>query len=210
MSVIRQLKNPFVQQYLIEILFPLIGYYFFDWDILLIGLYYLIDYFVSIFFFLKRARLINKTSKSPIQIYKIAVVGCCLYLFFFFNLIGFVWRMSQFYANDMYGVLRKIELLFYSELWFLIPLIFMLFYFKDRMTFVVPRRFLNFDSKRYLIGDLIGAGVITFLFFTGLFLWKWFDLNDTFAILIFIGVKIIFDLTLKRKLTQYSRIAQVK
>ncbi len=204
MSFVNHLKNPFIQQYLLEILLPLIGYYFFEWDLLLIGFYYLIDYFASIFFFLKRAILINQTTNSPLKFYIILGGGISLYLLFFVNFFGFVWQMLHFNADNWPVLVAKMKTLFLSELWFIIPLIFVLFYFKDRMTFRIPRRFLNFNAKRYLLAELIGAAAITLLFFIGLFLWARLDFDGSIVIVIFVCIKIIYDLTIKQKLTNYS------
>ncbi|MBK9191411.1 MAG: hypothetical protein IPM77_07790 [Crocinitomicaceae bacterium] len=51
-----KLRNPFVQQYILEILIPLAGYFWFDWTIEIIALFYLIDQFASEFSFLRKLK----------------------------------------------------------------------------------------------------------------------------------------------------------
>lgn len=197
-----QLRNPIVQQYLIEILFPIVGYYLFGWSIVLIALYYLIDYLVSIVMFFRRLIAINNVANQPISL--LSIVGSTfVFLILFSVVIGVFFKGLTLSLNiDSAELSNQIYDAFINELWFLTPLVFILYIFKDRFTFYIPRRFLNFHNKRYLFVELIKSFIIFFGLILFFFFVVKFHINQAWFIPIFVLLKVSFDLVIKLLLTK--------
>ena len=195
MSFKKQLQNPFFRQYIVEILFPIIGYYFFDWSLAVIGAFYLIDQFSAELFFFRRCQKINAFSEDKHK-GTFILIPIILFLFFFTTelvLIGPFWLFAES-AGEQKGV-NEIVTFARDELWLLFPLVLLIYYIKDQFTFYVPRRYLAFDLKKmislhYLSNLLIVAGVALMIV-----LIRFSDWPEPLLLVSFIVGKLIYDLT---------------
>ena len=56
-------KNPFVQQYILELLLPIIGYFFFNWTLPIIAVFYLMDQLGALFSLVRKLKLTSNYSQ---------------------------------------------------------------------------------------------------------------------------------------------------
>lgn len=193
-----KLRNPFIQQYAIEIVFPLLGYFFFDWDILVIGVYYLIDHLCSQFLFFRRAHWVNIKGAKPVGILILLVVVFSLLLFLFVEIVGFNYFVMETQKMTQGRVFEGFYDFAISELWILFPLVLFVYHLKDQLTFYARRQYLKLNYKSYIFGEILSSLVILLLFILGGICWIKFSIPNAAIIFIFIGLKIGFDLTVKR------------
>lgn len=204
MPLRKQLQNPIVQQYLLEIVFPLIGYFFFDWDILIIGVYYLVDHFCSQALFYRRAHWVNVKNGGAYSPIWILGSAFSFVLLFAVEVFGLVYIIIETQNKTLTNVQDEVWTFTKSELWFLFPVVLVLYHFKDQFTFYMPRRYLNFEFKRLMVADFVENGVVLFLLVIGGTFWIVFSFSPVTAIIAFIVAKIIFDLTLRRLFVQHA------
>ncbi len=198
MQLKSRLKNPLVQQYILELLFPLLGYFFFDWSIWIIGVFYLIDHLVEQGLSIRRAfRIANYQ--------KIAGFQAKLFGASFIFIVGYLTEIILLIYLLITSELDTKETLkeaFYSfavdELWLLFPLILFAYYWKDQMTFYMPRRFVEYDAITYLRTNLVLNGFILILLTLFGFLWAIFIPLEFIAVIGFVLLKLSFDFTIKR------------
>ncbi len=199
-----QLKNPFTQQYIAEIVFPFIGYLLFDWTLLIIIVFYLLDQLASQLLFFKRLHFINKYWNE-----KNGWVYLFLSVFFFiinFGLEIYVLNQTFAFISDHNGTCYADELISFSknELWILFPILLLMYYMQDKMLFYVPKKFEQILSKPYFINNLIQNVVITVLVVLGTFLYPFLNLADLIVILCITFVKLGFDYVFKNKIIAYK------
>lgn len=193
----QRLRNPFVQQYLLEILLPLIGYFFFDWSLAIIAVFYLLDQLAAEVSFTRKFLAIQQ--HGPVQ--KPLLIVISLSFFAVAYLVQSL-MLFDFFAGPNLETLDRLveELVTFAkeELWLLLPVILLMYYLKDQLTFFVPRRFLQKDLQRFLWMHVLETAVIFTLVALGYGLLKNQSLSPIALIGIFLGLKIGFDLTLVR------------
>lgn len=204
MSWTQKLRNPFIQQYAIEIVFPLLGYFFFDWDILIIGVYYLIDHLCSQILYFRRAHWVNVKGQQSVGIQLLLLSIFTFAVFFFAELIGFNYLIIETQKMTQTEVLDGFYDFAISELWLLFPLVLFVYHLKDQFTFYARRQYLKLNYKPYLFWEAVSGLIILLLFALGGFLWLKFSLPNAVIIFVFIGLKIGFDLTLKKVIAKKS------
>jgi len=190
-----KIRNPFVQQYIIEIAFPLIGYYFFNWSLTIIAVFYLVDFLASELAFFRRVHKIssgNQTSGKAFLFGSIFLFLICfsiLILFLYNNIIS----IRSIQPDDLY-----FELITFikEELWLLFPLVIILYQFKDTFTFYMPRRYLLYNTKKTVVYHQLLNGIMLVLIVIGITLWRYTNINDTMVLFIFLLVKLGFDFTI--------------
>lgn len=206
MSRLKKLQNPFIQQYVIEILFPLLGYFFFDWDILIIGVYYLIDHFCAQVLFFRRAHWVNTRASKVSGIHHLILAILLFGLLFFAELVLLVYFLMEAKVMTLEAVSNAFLVFAKEELWFLFPVVLFVYHFKDQFTFYMPRHYLKYKFIPFLWWDTVRNGfVLTLLGLFGL-LWIQLKINDLFVIFIFLILKIGFDLTAKKFFEEQSLI----
>lgn len=198
------LRNPFVQQYLLELLFPIIGYYFFGWGILIIGLYYLIDYLASLVMFVRRGVWVNRFANKKVSLIFILLFAGILLAIYLTVMLVFVQFTMTINQQSIQVFLSEMSAAFLSELWFLIPLVFVMYVFKYRFTFFMPRRYLNYNPKRYHLAELVLNGVLLSLFGVFAYVAIHYLFAEYLLIPIFLVGKIVFDITVRRMLHKWS------
>ncbi len=208
MSIREKLRNPFVQQYGIEILFPILGYYLFDWSLVIIAIFYLIDQLSAELLYFRRIIWINNKSENPqssIFILEPALIFFCLFTVQFLG-IYFICTSSftlEYFSENL-AVVPEVMKFVVEELWFLFPLVVAVYYIKDMFAFYMPRRYLSYSLRRtinfrHLLNLTILISVFAF-FSLGMII----QLNDHFVLFGFIVVKVIFDFTLVRWMNKKS------
>lgn len=195
-------RNPFVQQYIFEILFPLIGYFFFDWSLVTIVLFYLVDQLASEISFLRRYRRTSSIQQRHTRIFQILlpVIGV-LIIFFELTLLYEFFMNRGLQQEELWTELNRF---LKDESWILIPVVVLMYYLKDQFTFFMPRRFLAHDSAQMYRMHLVSDGFIALMVALGSLLLDKPGTSDVLILVIFLGSKIIFDLTVQQWLDKKS------
>lgn len=197
MSFQARLKNPFVQQYVLEILFPLIGYFFFDWSIIVIVVFYLVDYFASETAFVFRVKRVAREKKTnwlgsfilATFVSLIFVSVATLIIYFVFPKVDGI--TLEYLTTEVIKFSKE-------ELWFLFPLVILMYLFKDQFTFYMPRRYLNYAANKMIIYRSLLNGILVFLIIAGFLLWTFFSMHEVVAIVVFLVLKLAFDFSIAK------------
>lgn len=204
MSWKQYLKNPFYQQYALELLLPIIGFFILNWSLLLIGTYFLIDHLASQTFFYQRSIFVRKFQggKGGLGIIIIAMTSFVgLFLFEMVLLSTLVVHVQSTTLDILLNAFWKLSK---EELWFLIPLVFFAYYLKDKMTFYMPRAFVYLDFDKMIRWDLLGQLLIAGLLSIGVLIWVMYFIYPGWIIISFLVIKILFDFTLKKFIRKKS------
>lgn len=197
MTLRQRLRNPFVQQYLLEILLPLIGYFFFDWSLLIIAAFYVIDQLASEISFLRKFKAIRKAEQKPALV---LLIGSLLLFMVMLWLESFA--LVDYFASPGFDRLQPLldELITFAkdELWLLFPLVLVMYYLKDQFTFFMPRRYLQKESIRFFYWHWIENGVIISVLLLAVFIFGQREIPDVILISIFLVLKLTFDFTIVR------------
>ena len=191
-----KLKNPFFQQYALELLLPIVGYFFFDWSITIIAIFYFLDQIASDLVYTRKIYKIGAESKAKnhliisiftlINFLVIFVAEIALFNNFWPDLIS--QSRTEFYAEIWDFTV--------SELWILFPLLIAVYHLKDLFTFYMPRRFTNYDFKKIIFSRTILNLGIFVLVFNGLQFAPNLEGYEIIALFSFIAIKLAFDFTL--------------
>lgn len=197
-----KLRNPFIQQYLLEILLPFAGYLFFDWSLVIIAAFYFLDHLASEVFFVRRLSRITKESDRNKAVVGIGICVSLLTIVAEGLLIYYLWIHAA-NENELIVELTNFAV---DELWLLFPLVLLVYYMKDQMTFNMPRRFVLYHSGRYMnyhvfLNSIALAGVAVMLLIIAQT-----DMHDLFYLLIFVGLKLLYDFTLVKWADKKSQL----
>ncbi|MDX1349199.1 MAG: hypothetical protein R3279_03065 [Putridiphycobacter sp.] len=135
MAIKHVLKNPAVQQYALELLFPIIGYLFFGWSFLVIVLFYLVDQLGNQINFFARLKFVQKLFLPrknwlfPVMIVNFVILFCIELLW-----LNYLFK-EELYNCQAYFYRSELVDFFYNEFWLFLPLLVLANYFKDKMTF---------------------------------------------------------------------------
>ena len=200
MSFKTYLKNPLNQQYIAEILFPILGYLFFDWSLLIIVLFYLIDQLAAQILFLKRLHTINQFHQIKNGPILIMISTFSFIVFFSIELYGLYLAFEK--LSDLTGNCFTEEVLSFikNELWLLFPLLILVYYMQDKLTFYMPRRFETQSSKNYVLINFIENCIITILVVIGSYMYQFLTLPDLIVIALILVIKIVYDILLRPKI----------
>ena len=182
-----KLKNPIVQQYVLEIALPLIGYFFFDWSIAVIIVFYFMDYLASEISRHRRHFKIFKNSKTENKSLFFIGVGTSL-MFYVVSLCWAIFNCVLLSKGQKVNHISEMEVFFKEEGWFLLPVVYLAYHFKDVMTFYMPRRFLNFDFKSTIRFFLVEISIMFVLIMTGIYCWAQFTIPEVPALCAFIYI----------------------
>ncbi|MBK9590579.1 MAG: hypothetical protein IPO32_03415 [Crocinitomicaceae bacterium] len=203
MTIKERLRNPFVQQYLLEILLPIVGYYFFDWSLIIIASFYLIDQIGSEYSFVRKFQAIRKSeNKSGFRYSLMAII------FFLMIVCVEIFALYYFFRDENVEVEQKMitELAVFAkeELWIILPLIILTYHLKDQFTFFMPRRYLQKESKKFVQGQLIELSLIAGLVVVGSVVFSNFVIRDQILLFSFLAVKLLFDFTIGKYIEKRS------
>jgi len=197
MNLIAQLRNPKVQQYGLEILFPIAGYFFWNWSLLIIVVFYLLDFLASQLLYFRRLFFIQKQEdlikwRLPLS------VG--LFLILYFVVLKCITVSSIFINYNSIKPYDELMLFAKEELWFLFPVILLSYFMMDKMFFYMPRRFMNHKTKLYFIKNLISNSIATVLILAAVFISNEFIIHDLVILFLTITIKLMFDFGVKKRL----------
>jgi len=202
MSLKERLRNPFVQQYAIEILFPILGFYFFDWSLFIIGVFYLVDQLSAELVYFRRLWWINKYSPKPKSKFFVLESVLSFGVLYGVQLVVLMtlwqWKVADGNLDLDMGLMEEFIQFSIDELWFLFPMVVIIYHLKDTFTFYMPRRYLSFHLRRtinfrHLLNVLILAGASVFIWSAA-----YLDVNDHIILWSFIALKLGFDFTYVR------------
>jgi hypothetical protein len=198
MDIKKELKNPFTQQYIAEILFPFIGYLLFDWSLLIIVVFYLLDQLAYQLLFFKRLTTINKYWDNKRG--RVYLVFSIIIFFVLFIAELFFLNQSFSFISDVSGDCYLDELIAFAknELWLLFPLLLLMYYMQDKMLFYMPRRFELCLPKTYVTQNLIKNAVIVLLVIVSSYVYPLVELPDLVVIFSIVITKLVFDFAFKR------------
>lgn len=191
-----KLRNPKIQQYGLEIIFPIAGYFFWDWTVLLIVVFYLLDYLASHVMFTRRLVTIQKHQNEKVH----WVVPSSVLIFIV--LYGSVLFVLNGAFNQLSNSNHVTELVAFAkdELWFLFPVILLSYFMMDKMFFYMPRRFMNHKTKKYFFKNVVANLIATILIVVAVFLSALFQPHDLVIIFSIIIIKLGFDFGVKKTL----------
>lgn len=201
MSIKQKLKNPLIQQYVLEILLPIVGYFFFDWSLNIIAAFYLVDYACSEVARNRRVFKVYKNHDSDSVVWFIlSLLGGAV---LFFITLWWVWIVLSVQEVDYEPeLIRELTAFAKEELWLLLPIVYLVYHMKDVMTFYMPRRYMKYDYKKMVSYQLVELTILTVLIFGGTLLWVFTDMHDIPVLISFIIIKIGFDILVARTLDQ--------
>ncbi|MBK7130473.1 MAG: hypothetical protein IPM74_09965 [Crocinitomicaceae bacterium] len=195
MTLRERLRNPFVQQYLLEIILPLAGYFFFDWTLVIIAAFYLIDQIASESSFIRKFSAISKAeNKSRFLLLIVSTLSSLAMLSFESYLL--IDYFTLFEPTAEQNISNELKTFAAEELWLLLPVVLLMYYVKDQFTFFVPRRFLLKESRRFFIWHWIENILLMILVFSATQLLKNHPIPDAAVITIFLVLKISFDFSI--------------
>lgn len=199
MTVKERLRNPLIQQYVLEIALPLVGYFFFDWSLTIIAVFYLIDFLGAE---IARNRRVYKVFKSTPNAKQNGFVISLMAGGFLFALCAawVWWNFELKMARNLPGFYSELREFSREELWFLLPLVYFVYHIKDVMTFYMPRRYMKRDYSKMVRFQIVELFVLTLIILVGTVCWRYFEIGDVEAIVIFIVLKIGFDILVARAL----------
>lgn len=198
MDLKEKLRNPQVQQTILEVVFPIAGYLFWDWSLMIIVVFYLLDYVVSQLFFVRR---MHYTMKFLNELnYGLILASIFSFLVFFsVELLILNDSFSYLYTQLNKSHLDELTDFAKDELWVLFPAIVLMYYMTDKMFFYMPRRFLKLNIKIYALKNMVANIAILFLIAIGKFIFDSFKVPDLIVIFGLVISKLIFDIYIKKK-----------
>lgn len=194
------LRHPKVQQGLIEVVFPIAGYFFWDWSLLIIVVFYVIDWLASQVMYTRRLIKVKEQFNEKmnwvlplsiiVSVFTIVGVSSVLYVFFDMN-YSFILKKNL-----------NLELLTFlkAELWYLFPIILFSYHIMDKVLFYLPRRFVNYSVRPYLYKNIISNSIASVFIFIGVVIYANINLSDIITILLIVSIKLIFDVVIKKRL----------
>jgi hypothetical protein len=197
-----KLRNPKIQQYILEILFPLLGYYFWNWSLLIIIVFYLLDYLGAQLLYFRRLYFIQK--HQNMTTWWLLPLSVTSFSFFFFVVLKAL--SSSFLFMDYGSVKPYDQLIVFAkdELWFLFPILILTYYMMDNFFFYMPRRFMNYKPKKYLLKNIASNALVTMFVIFGVYINSIVEIKTIVIILIIIMVKFMFDFLIKKSVLKIN------
>lgn len=194
-----KLRNPKVQQYALEVIFPIAGYFFWDWNLLIIVVFYLLDYLASHILFTRRLLFIKNYKNE--KLFWLIPSSIIIFVSLFGLVLFFLDKVfDKMYFENADGYISELIIFTKDELWFLFPVILLSYYMMDKMFFYMPRRFVNHKSKAYFVKNVIANSIATIIILIAALVLINFVISDLVIIFSIIGVKLLFDFVVKKRL----------
>lgn len=199
----QKLRNPLIQQYVLEILLPLVGYFFFDWSLLVIILFYMMDFLGSEMAKTRRVSKIyqHHQQKSLKEVLMSAAISLLAYSLLM--ILG-SFMVLNIWPERFPNAVEESNVFILDEGWFLLPLVIFVYHVKDVLAFYVNRRYVIQDPKKYQQYAILDTLLITLMALIGIISVLTFVQNDILAIIVFIAAKLIYDFTIVRYFTKAS------
>lgn len=199
-----KLKNPFVQQYALELLLPIAGYFLFDWSLTIIAVFYFLDQIASDLVYTRKINKIGKENGVKNHLF-ISLVALFIFLIIFtIEIVVFNDLWPLIIQQDTTTFHQEIWNFTVGELWLLFPLLIAVYHMKDLFTFYMPRRFLNYDFRKTILSRTLMNMGIFILVFIGLQITPSLKGIEIPALFIFIGIKLAYDFSIGRWSNKYG------
>ena len=193
---LQTIKNPIFQQYSLELLFPIVGYLFFDWSFLLIVLIYLVDQLGNQVNFFARLRFVQ-TLYLPKKkwLFPVTIFG---FLFIFIVEMVVIFGLFYTYLYDCQTVFLYSELMDFllQELWLFLPVLVLANYLKDKMTFYKTDLPYQESPEKMMALNSLKLVSVFLLIIIVLMFWYIFKPSSIWLILLIAGLKLLFDLAI--------------
>jgi len=194
-----QLRNPKIQQGIMEVVFPVAGYFFWDWSLLIIVVFYLMDWLSSQLMYTRRLMKVKEQFNEnlnwivPVSVMLsiILIVGLSSVLYTFFDM-HYSFRVKKDLNQELLTFLK-------DELWYLFPLILFSYHLMDKMLFYAPRRFMNYSVRPYLYKNLKANGIAGLLIVLGVVAYARVLPSDIITVFSIVIIKLIFDVGIKKR-----------
>ena len=192
-----KLLNPKVQQSILEVIFPIVGYFFWDWSLIVIIVFYLCDFFSSQVMYTKRLSAVVKHSNGKFK--STIVYSAVIFLILFTCILGFLAEVFSL-TEPTSSNLEKLIFFTKDELWYLLPMILLMYYMTDKMFFFMPRRFTQLLAKSYFSKNLFNNIISTCLILVSIIIYNYYQTSDIITILLLVTAKLLFDYFIKKRL----------
>lgn len=201
MKINQLLKNPQIQQYSLELLFPIIGYFFFGWSLFIIIIFYLIDQLSAEIAFWFRIKYVLKESGNSLSP---LIFGIFSFIFLFGIQIYWMHLIFGETVFDCQPYFYKLEWFNFlkNEFWFLFPLILLTHYMKDKMFFYKSELPFLLNPKKALKKQFIQNVIVLSFVILLSSTWSHIRFNEIFLIILIPICKLIFDIFIKKETTQ--------
>jgi len=192
------LRHPKVQQSVLEVVFPLAGYFFWDWSLLIIVIFYLIDWLASqVMYTFRLNKVKTQFNESfgwvlPVSIVVFIVLFLATNLFLYSSFDSIYELIKDSNLNNEIVTFSK------DELWYLFPLIILSYYMMDKMLFYVPKYFTNYSVRPYLYKNIVSNVIATVIIFSGVLIYLVIEVSDIFTIVLIVLIKLFFDVVIKK------------
>lgn len=206
MDLKKRLRNPFVQQYVVEIIFPLVGYFFFDWTIFIIGVYYVVDHLAAQLLLLRRLNWMRKhQSGNHLPLLINGLAGLVLIAIETAVLVYLIQLTQKQSIEQIYEAFMDF---LQNELWLLFPLLLLVYHFKDQFTFYMPRHYLQVSYEKRAYYSTVGLLAIVLLLIIGGVAWFYIAFSNVIAIFVFLIIKVGYDLTIKQWIDKRTKLSK--
>ena len=188
-----QLRKPNIQQGILEVIFPLVGYFFWDWSLIIIITFYLIDFSASQIMFTRRlVKVKNQLNESLDWLVPVSISVSLIYTVLIVLSIYVAISQSQ---NPLLlsTMLKDIKFFALDELWYLFPVILLSSYMMDKVQFYTPKQYLNYIPRTYLISNIKLNGLALLLVIIGSLFFSFFNPSILVSVICIVVVKLIFD-----------------
>ena len=201
--MIKYLKNPKVQQYTLELIFPIVGYVFFDWSLLIIIVFYLMDQLgseVAFWFRLKFVISFMPKKSNALLIFE-AFTFTLLYG------IGLFWLLHIFmyHIYDCHLYFLRLEWLTFvkGEFLILFPVLFLLHYLKDKMEFYrTDEPYKHLPLPRFKARLVLNVSILAGIFLIS-GIWLIFKFHEIWLLILIPVLKLANDIFLFPKIQAY-------
>lgn len=195
-----RIRNPLFANIVLENIFPILGFFLWNWNLYYIFLFYFLDFFASEFSFgVKLWNIIRKPGhyhgfdpEFRTRFLKMFFVQFPIFLTVF---LICAWLSTMTADTVMTGLKwqSEVERFFKNEYIFVVAIFFAQFLYV-RMTFLIPRRYIGLKEGEFFRRNLIGLGTtlagIACLFGISLII----PFNEISMILMIISVKMVLDI----------------
>ncbi len=201
-----RIRNPLFANIVLENIFPILGFFLWNWNLYYIFLFYFLDFFASEFSFgVKLWNIIRKPGhyhgfdpEMRIKFFKFLGIQLPIFIAVF---LVCAWLSTLTADTVMVSLHWKAEIqkFFEKEYLFVIAIFFAQFLYV-KMTFLVPRRYVSLKEAEFFRRNLIGLGTtlvgIACLFGISLLI----PFSEISMIIMIISVKMLLDIFVYNRL----------
>lgn len=200
-----KVQNPLFANIILENIFPILGFFLWNWNLYYIFLFYFLDFIASEFSFgVKLWHIIRKPGyyhgydpKFRSTFLKLFFVQFPIFLAVFAG-AAYLSTLTADIVMDNLNWQKELQKFFENEYIFVVAIFFAQFLYV-RLTFLIPRRFVGLKEHEFFKRNLIGLA-ITILGIAGLYgMANFIGFNEISMIVLIITVKMVLDIFVYNK-----------